>query len=163
MRHLNKAAGVFALLLTLLVLPTDRASAQDYVVICDQFGSGFFFIPGTNECVSADLILENAERLDALDELFGPTGEITSRLRELDDEIDEAKEGNAIGIALANPFMPDGKTFAVGTNVGLSDGESAVGMTGIAQVTETFGVSGGFGVGLGHGGLAGRLGFQAAW
>ena len=68
-----------------------------------------------------------------------------------------------MGFALVNPVLPDGKNFAIGTNIGNFDGESAVGMSGVAAVTDTWGVSGGFGVGLGEGTLGGRVGFQAAW
>ena len=32
-------------------LPSKKAAAVNYVKICDPYGSGFFFIPGTQTCV----------------------------------------------------------------------------------------------------------------
>jgi hypothetical protein len=159
---------LFALLMlcaSMLYFQGGTAAAQDdeFVRICDAFGTGFFFIPGTDACIRADLPLDNAERIAELEEFFGPAGSLTTQLREFEQDIEESKEGTALAIALENPFLPDGKNFAVTTNYGTFDGEHSLGMAGVAQIDDTFGVSGGLGVGLLQGGVAGRVGFQASW
>ncbi len=34
-------------------LPTRESGPIEYVRICDAYGDGFFFIPGTNTCLKA--------------------------------------------------------------------------------------------------------------
>ena len=60
-------------------LPTRKAAPVQYVKICDAYGAGFFYIPGTDTClrvgglVLADLSVSNApNRLNAIG-LTGPT------------------------------------------------------------------------------------------
>ena len=56
---LNKTLlGSAAVLMTMVGaqaadLPSKKAAPATYVKICDAYGAGFFFIPGTDTCLKA--------------------------------------------------------------------------------------------------------------
>lgn len=154
-------------LVTVLLL-SGAANAQqvepvDYVRICDAFGTGFFYAPGTDTCISSFEIIRNTSRIGDIEELLdGPNG-VFERLRVLEDSIAETQEGVAIGISMSPPALPDGKSTAVGMNWGTFNGENAMGLSGITEIDDTFAVSGAVGVGVSEGAVGGRIGFQASW
>jgi hypothetical protein len=88
---------------------------------------------------------------------------INHELKDLDDEIDETKEGVAMALAMAMPMLPDWKTAAISANFGTFEGESAFAVAGVVRVDHNIAVHGGVGVGLDQGTTGGRVGVSFGW
>lgn len=70
-----------------------RAAPVQFVKVCNQDGPGFFFIPGTDNCVDADQINDTQAALAA----FSTT----------------AFQGVAISTAIVAPYMPSNSNYAI--------------------------------------------------
>lgn len=133
--------------------PAFAQEYPDYVRVCDAFGTGFFYIPGTDTCVNPDTGETRRDSRDGI--VYGQT--------EVAKEAQQATEGVAIGIAMSNATVDPGKTFGAAANVGTYGGEVALGLSAAIKATEGLTVNGAVGVGLGGGNVAGRGGVNFSW
>lgn len=145
---------IFVAVSALMFLATP-ASAEpvEYVRVCDAFGTGFFYIPGTETCVNPDTGETRKDSENGV--IYGQT--------EVAKEAQEATEGVAIGIAMSNATVDAGKTFGAAANIGTYGGEVALGLSAAIKATEGLTFNGAVGVGLGGGNVAGRGGVNFSW
>ena len=131
-RSLATAAAVaFA---GLLFAPGHAQSAPvEYLRVCTLYGATFFYIPGTDTCVSARQIVDNQ---------FAIARAGT-----------RAATGTAMAASLVNPFLPNGTNFAVSMHWAGFDGQHAVGVSGLMRLVGNLSFSLGFAAGLDRGKL----------
>ena len=95
---------------------------------------------------------------------FGPQIDaLFTRADLIDDRIDRANEGVAMGLAMESPMLPAGTSFALSGGVGYFADEGAGTAAFSARVGNNAAVSAGVGVGFGSGEVGARGGFQIAW
>lgn len=148
MYRFTACAAAFALLAT----PT-FAEPVEYVRICDAYGAGFYYIPGTETCVNSSTGETRKMTEDGV--VYGQT--------ELADQVQQANEGVALSLALPNATVDPGKTFGAAVNVGAYGGEAALGLAGAIKATEGLTLNGAVGIGLGGGNVGGRAGINFSW
>lgn len=129
------------------------AAPVEYVRVCDAYGTGFFYIPGTETCINPD----TGETKKATE-----SGTVTGE-SELAEGVHNANEGVALSLALPNATIDPGKTFGAGINVGAFGGEAAVGVSGAFQAGDGLTLNGAVGVGLSRGNVGGRAGVNFSW
>jgi hypothetical protein len=115
-------------------LTSPAQAAVEYVRICDVYGATFFYIPGTDTCVSASQIV---------DAQFAVARAAT-----------RAATGAAMAASLVNPFLPDGTNFAVSMHWAGYDGQHAVGATGMMRIFGNLSFTLGLAAGLDRGRLS---------
>jgi Porin subfamily len=132
-RSLATAAAVaFA---GLLFAPGHAQSAPvQYLRVCDIYGATFFYIPGTDTCVTANQIV---------DAQFAIARAAT-----------RAATGTAMAASLVNPFLPNGTNFAVSMHWAGYDGQHALGVTGMMRVFGNLSFTLGLAAGLDRGKLS---------
>lgn len=143
--------------LLFLALP---ASAQpvEYVRVCDTFGAGFYYIPGTETCI------RDTDGRTAVDTEFG----VVYSQTELAARVGDLESDAAISNALEDPDLIAGERFGVRVNWGNAGAENAAGITGTAVIADgLFGekgrVAGSGGIGFTNGRVGGRAGVQLTW
>ncbi len=109
-------------------------AAVEYVKICTIYGATFFYIPGTDTCVSASQIV---------DAQFAIARAQT-----------RAATGTAMVASLVNPFLPDGTNFAVSMHWAGYDGQHAVGVTGLMRLVGNLSCTLGVAAGVDRGKLS---------
>lgn len=149
MRIFVAAAAIAAILGT----SSGLAAPLEYVRVCTAFGTGWFYIPGTDTCYNAST---GETKTD------GPDGVITGESKML-EEARDATEGVALSLALPVATVDQGKTFGAAVNYGTFDGENAIGVGGAIVAADGLTISGAFGLGLGRGTTGGRAGVNYSW
>ncbi|MGD9740481.1 MAG: porin [Bauldia sp.] len=141
------AFGLIGLAVLCASAPATSAPVE-YVKVCDDFGTGFFYIPGTEICVNPDTGVTKT-----LTEIGEVTGQISlaARIADAEAAFAAAVQGTAIGLATPNPILPDGQGYAVGINWGTYEGTNALGVAGVFAINNNLMVTGGFGIGFGTG------------
>lgn len=131
------------------------AQPMEYVRICnsEDFGTGFFYIPGTETCYNPD----TGETKQ--DTEFG----IVSGESALAELAKDANEGVAVSLSLPTAIVEDGDSFAAAASVGTFNGESAFGIGGAISAGDGLSFNGAMGVGLSRGTVGGRAGVNFSW
>src|SRR5215218_7653782 len=68
-------------------LPARKAAPVEYVKVCDAYGAGFFYIPGTDTCIKvggrvrADFAMSNRQTLYSAGTIAGATGITANTVR----------------------------------------------------------------------------------
>jgi hypothetical protein len=125
---------ILAVIAMFAAMASTPSHAQvQYVKICSLYGAGFFYIPGTDTCTSAQQIVANQ---------FGIARANT-----------EAATGTAMAASLVAPWLPTGTNYAVSTHWAGFDGQNAVGFSGLMRLSGNFILSAGFAAGLDNGRL----------
>lgn len=128
-RSLVAAIGLFA---GLAATPS-HAQPVEYVRVCDIYGAGFFYMPGTDTCLQSNQVVENQFAI----------ARASTR----------AATGTAMAASLVNPFLPDGTNFAVSMHWAGFDGQHAVGLAGLMRIWGNLSFSVGISFGLDRGKL----------
>jgi hypothetical protein len=143
-----------------LVLWTLPASAQpvEYVRVCDIYGTGFFYIPGTDQCYRPT---DGQIRFETPDGTVVTESELAARVGDLESDA-------AISNTLEDPDLIAGERFGVRVNWGAAGAENAAGVTGSAVIADgLFGekgrLTGSGGLGFTNGRVGGRAGMQLTW
>ncbi len=169
--------GVAAVSAVAIVSSPLTASAEpipmEYVCVCDAFGEGYYFIPGTETCVNANT---GATRLITADGIVDGSTELKSLVDEIEQRLDSAffdldrklHEEASIAAALADPDLVAGEHFGIRVNWGNAGSANAFGFSGAAVLGEgLFGKTGRLtgSAGLGFSGktVGGRAGLQLTW
>jgi hypothetical protein len=105
----------------------------EYVRVCSLYGAGFFYIPGTDTCTSANQIVADQ---------FAIARAVT-----------RASTGSAMAASLVNPFLPDGTNYAISTHWAAFDGMNSVGFAGLIRLWGNLSLSAGVAFGLDRGRL----------
>lgn len=114
-------------------IATSRAAPVEYVRICDIFGVGFYYIPGTDTCQNANQIVDNQ---------FAAAKAVT-----------RASTATAMAASLVNPFLPDAANFAISTHWAVFNGQHALGIAGLMRLHGNLALTMGVGFGLDRGNL----------
>jgi hypothetical protein len=116
-----------------MMIATPSCAQVEYVKVCSLYGAGFFYIPGTDTCVSAQQIADNQFAIARL--------------------MTRAATGSAMAASLVRPFLTDYTNFAISTHWAVFDGQHAVGFSGLMRLWGNLALSAGFAVGLDRGNL----------
>lgn len=136
------------------------ASAQpvEYVRICDMYGTGYFYIPGTEQCLK---VATGEIRFETEDGTVVTQSELAARVEDLESDA-------AISNSLEDPDLIAGERFGVRVNWGAAGSENAAGVTGTVVLGDgLFGekgrLAGSGGIGYTNGRVGGRAGMQFTW
>ena len=146
---------LFTAAITAAILSSPSAFAQpmEYVRVCDAFGTGWFYIPGTETCYNPNT---GQTKKDT------ENGVVTGESQML-EQVKDANEGVAVSLALPTATVDAGKTFGAAMNFGTFNGESAVGFGGAIEATDGLTFNGAIGIGLNRGTTGGRAGVNYSW
>lgn len=152
------AAAVAA---SVLFMPRAAVAAPvEYVRVCDAFGTGYQYIPGTETCVK---VATGETRTDTK---YGVVRDKTALARRVDqafEAIDDANEGAAVMTALPVPYIEKGHNFALAGNFAQFESNGAFGLGGAFRVNEHLTFNGGVAVGAEQSNVGGRVGFNLSW
>ena len=129
----RKMWAIVAFAAFILMNATPSHAAVEYVRICDLYGVGFYYLPGTDTCTNANQIVADQ---------FAIARALT-----------RAATGTAMAAALVNPFLPDGTNYAVSTHWAIFDGQNSVGVAGLMRLVGNLALTAGVSVGLDRGRL----------
>lgn len=135
---------------------------MEYVRICDAYGSGFLYLPGTEQCYRpADGQIRYETEKDGIVTTVITESALAARVRNLESDV-------AISNALEDPDLVQGEHFGVRVNWGAAGSQSAAGVTGTVVLGESlFGetgrLAGSGGIGFTSGRVGGRAGMQLTW
>lgn len=133
------------------------AQPVEYVRVCDQYGVGWIFIPGTNVCANPNTG-ETREETE-----FGTAYGLLQTQQEAAENHKKALEGVALSLALPNASIDPGKSFGAAVNVGTFGGEGAIGFAGAFRAAEGLTVNGAVGAGFSGNTVGGRAGVNFSW
>jgi Porin subfamily len=125
-------AAAVAMFAAMIATP-GHAQPVQYVKICSIYGSGFFYIPGTDTCTNGRQIVDDQFAI------------ARARTR--------ASTGTSMAAALVNPFLPDGTNYAISTHWAVFDGQHALGLAGLVRLQGNLALSLGVAFGLDRGSL----------
>ena len=127
--------------------PASASRPVQYVHICTTFGPGWFYVPGTDNCIDA----VTQEIRD------GSTGVVISP-----GGANLAVEGVALALAMPTPVIGYGDRFAIAGNFAEYEGFGAFGLAAAFRLTNTANVQAGIGYGYMFGTFAARVGLNVA-
>lgn len=154
---------IMSMALVAASLAPQVASAQSvYLQICDKYGPGFFYIPGTtpgNErCIRPN---DGQIRYETEHGTVVTQSPFASRVEELE-------AAAAISNALEDPDLVEGETFGLRVNWGAAGSQYAIGITGAFMLSDELAgrgtrLTGSGGLGFADGQVGGRIGLQLVW
>ena len=157
MKNLIIIAGLIAL--AGLLAPTQaQAQPVEYVRVCDQYGPGFFYVPGTEQCYRPN---DGQIRYETENGTVITETPFAARVREMEAQ-------GAISNALEDPDLIAGETFGIRLNWGATETADAIGLTGAVMFVDNLAdggtrFTGSFGVGYSDGYVGARFGVQMNW
>jgi hypothetical protein len=136
-----------------IALTAGKAIARpvEYVRVCDLYGAGYFYVPGTDVCYNA-----------VTGEMRWQTQYGTKRSL---NRVDLAFQGTSVAMAMPTPIIEHGKTFAIAGNFGSYDISHALGLAGAFEVSPGLSFHGGISVGTGASqqAIGSKVGFNYSW
>lgn len=141
----------------------------DYVRVCDVYGAGWYYIPGTEQCLRPNT---GEIRYETEDGTVRTETQMASRIRALEQRMadwEDLDKHIAISNALQSPDLVAGETFGVRLNWGTAASSHAFGLSGAVTFTEGFmeggrgRLSGYSGVAISGGKVGGNAGIQLSW
>ena len=162
-----KTQVAVAALSGLLLATSVHAQPVEYVRVCDAYGTGYFYIPGTETCVNANTGQTRRETIDGTE--YGET-EVSRRISALEQRMGiDTFDHIAVSNALQSPNLVAGETFGLRLNWGTAETSHALGLSGAINFGEGF-LPDGRGRVTGYGGVAfsgdavgGNAGLQLSW
>jgi len=137
----------------------------EYVKVCDTYGAGYYYVPGTSMCLNP---LTGETRLTTIDGVVQGRSELAKMVDRANNRANLAMQGTALAMALPNPFVQPGHTFAIAGNFATFEQTGALGFGAAYKMNEnlTLTAGGSFSTGTvagsGHG-VAARAGFNLSW
>jgi hypothetical protein len=110
-----------------MICRTSGAAPVEYVKVCSAEGPGYFYIPGTDSCVNANLI--GTDQFSAA------------------RDFSTATMGIAMSSALVTPFLPDNANFAVSVHWAGFDSKNAAGIGVVMRIQGNLSLTGGMAFG----------------
>ena len=144
------------------------AAPAEYVKVCDAYGAGYFYSPGSETCINASTGETRTDDATGSTELKSRVDDIERRIDDAFGDMHQYSEQASIAAALADPDFISGEHFGLRVNWANAGGADAVGITGAAVLSEgMFGstgrLTGSLGVGFSGGTVGGRAGLQLTW
>ncbi|WP_156830986.1 YadA C-terminal domain-containing protein [Kaistia granuli] len=158
MSAFGAAAAVAA---SAILMPRAAVAAPiEYVRVCDAFGTGYQYIPGTETCVK---VATGETRTDTKDGVVRDKTALAKRVDQAFEAIDDANEGAAVMSSLPVPFVEKNHNFALAGNFAQFESNGAFGLAGAFRVNSHLTFNGGVAVGADEGNVGGRVGFNLSW
>ncbi|MDN2579544.1 porin [Aquibium sp. ELW1220] len=144
-----------------------QAGPVEYVRVCDVYGTGYFYIPGTETCVHANTGQTRRETINGTE--YGET-DLARRISALEERMGiDTFSQIAISNALQSPNLVAGETFGLRINWGTAEESHAFGLSGAVSFGDGL-FADGRGRMSGYGGVAfsgdsvgGNAGLQLSW
>jgi len=150
--HKSSIAFMLSAVVAASSLPA-QAAPVEYVRVCSAFGTGYFYIPGTDTCVNVNTGETRRNTVDG----------VVTGVTQQQQQIQRNTEGVAMSFALPKATVDPGKSFGAALNIGTFDGAVAVGIGGAFRAGEGVTFNGAIGYGLGEGTLGGNAGVNVSW
>ncbi len=164
------STGLLALIaLTAASTLPAAAAPVEYVKICDSYGAGYYYIPGTDVCLNANTGVTKQQTSNGL-----YTGE-----SEMAARFNDAFEGIAVSAAMPTPYIPAGHRFAIAGNWAQFQGNSgsagvpyggysggganALGFGAALRINDNLSFNAAGAIGLDRTTWATRVGFNMSW
>jgi hypothetical protein len=137
----------------LLGATPSAAKPVEYVRVCDIYGVGWYYIPGTATCfnVATGETREETENGTA----HGQSGSAA--------QVQQLFEGVALGLALPTPVVAPGDRFAISASWGQFEGSHALGFGAALRLGDGVTLNASVGVGLGQGTVGSSIGIDINW
>lgn len=142
------------------LLSSARAEAQpvEYVRVCDTYGTGYFYIPGTEQCYRPS---DGQIKYETENGTVTTESPFAARVREMEAQ-------GAISNALEDPDLVAGERFGIRLNWGATETADAVGVTGAVMFVDNLAdggtrFTGSFGLGYSDGYVGARFGVEMNW
>jgi hypothetical protein len=158
--------SIWLMSLAVAMVSANRADAVEYVKVCNLYGAGFLYIPGTDTCLNVDTgdvrtVTERgvvrgestlATRISNLEgdvsDLQNQNAALQSQQQQLQQQLQakfdadfrNANDGSAIAMALTDPYLTQSEHFGFKVNWGNYSSSNAVGVS-FAGVLAEFGGS----------------------
>lgn len=156
---------IITALMSFFGVPESFSQPVEYVRVCDAYGVGYFYIPGTETCVNAST--GETRRQSESGTIFGQT-DLALRQSAIESRINQAFQQSAISNALEDPDLVAGERFGIRVNWGAAGQSNAFGVTGTAVIADgvfdkaaRVAVSGG--IAFSGQEIGGRAGLQLTW
>jgi hypothetical protein len=144
---------VVATMIGIAAIATPAAAQAQYVKICDAYGAGWFYIPGTDTCVNTSTGETRVHKTDGIH--YGET--------EVSKDAHDAVEGVALSLALPRATVTPGHRFAAAVDFGAFEGMGAIGVGGAFAPNDNVTLEGNVGIGLQRGTVGGTAGVNISW
>ncbi len=156
---------ISALLLALGCIPgaalPAAADPAEYLVLCDQYGAGFFFIPGTDICTNP--VNGDTRYQDEDDRTVRTWSPLVLQLMAETEAANRAIEAAAVAIAIPTPIILSGDRFALAGNWSQLAGYHAFGLASAFSFGNALSINAGVGVGLETFAIGTRFGLNLNW
>ena len=113
--------------------------------------------------VSQQSMLNLVNIATAMTDLQGRVSNLEQAVYNLRGDMDRANEGVAMAIAMGGGWLPDDKIFAISTNYGNFQSQSALAVSTYYRVSRNVVVNAGVGYGFRHNAVGSRVGALVAW
>ncbi len=138
---------------------------MEYVRVCDQYGTGYYYSPGSETCINANT---GVTKLDT--ENGTVTGEtaLAERVSNIEDRRQDAFDGASIAASLVAPSLAAGEHAGVRINWGNAGNANAFGVSGALVLHDnafdkSVRLTGSVGIGFTSNKVGGNAGLQATW
>ncbi|MCW5712904.1 MAG: porin [Bauldia sp.] len=133
----------------------------EYLKVCDVYGAGFYYIPGTEICTNP---VNGDTRWQAEDDQTIRTwSPLVLQLMEQTEAANRAIEAAAVAIAIPTPIILSGDRFALAGNWAQLAGYHAFGLASAFSFGNALSINAGVGVGLQTFALGTRFGLNLNW
>ncbi|BCP53053.1 hypothetical protein K32_16700 [Kaistia sp. 32K] len=137
-----------------------RAAPVEYVRVCNTFGPGYQYIPGTETCVRVDT--GETARQTENGPVFGQT-DLAERIDQAFASAKETSRAAAVIGALPVPIIEQGHNFALAGNFAQFENDGAFGLAGAFRINSNVTFNGGLAIGADEGKVGGRIGLNVSW
>lgn len=141
-----------------------QGAAQEYPMeygrVCNTFGQGYQYIPGTETCVRVDT--GETARMTDDGPVYGKT-ELAERIDQAFAAAEETSRAAAVIGALPVPIIETGHNFALAGNYAQFEDDGAFGLAGAFRINANTSLNAGVAVGADDGHVGGRVGLNLSW
>lgn len=131
-----------------------------YVRVCDVYGAGFYYIPGTDRCTNP---VNGDTRWQTENGTVRTWSPLVLSLMEQTEAANRAIEATAVAVAIPMPIVLTGDRFALAGNWAQVAGYHAFGLAGAFTIGNVFSINAGIGVGLETLTIGTRFGLNLNW
>ncbi|WP_235935900.1 porin [Devosia aurantiaca] len=136
------------------------AAPVEYVRVCDIFGAGFYYVPGTETCLNA---ATGQTRIATAGGTIVADSALKAEIDQAMEDAQRALEGVAVALAMPTARVASGKTYGAAFNLAVFEGKVAVGAGAAMKIDDTFSLDGAAAIGLQHGTVGVKLGLTGRW
>jgi len=133
----------------------------EYLILCDMYGAGFFYIPKTEICTNP--VNGDTRYQDEDDRTVRTWSPLVLQLMAQTEAANRAIEAAAVAIAIPTPIILAGDRFALAGNWAQLAGYHAFGLASAFSFGNALSINAGVGVGLQTFAIGTRFGLNLNW